>query len=594
MRNACALVIGCALSLVCRAQFAPDMPEDNSGFTPKPGWSSKRHAVAAANPLAAQAGLQMLRAGGSAIDAAIATQMVLALVEPQSSGLGGGALLLHFNGVLVEAYDGRETAPSTADEKLFLAADGKPMPFFEAVVSGRSVGTPGAISMLELAHKEYGKLPWSKLFDPAIMLAEEGFQISARLHLQLSRDRYLRQDPVAARYFYRPDGSPREVGSRLRNPELAAVLRKIAAQGSKGLMQGEVAQAIVDKVRSHPANPGLLTLDDLRNYKPVKRAALCHDYSAQARAFRICGFPPPSSGALAIGQILGILAHTRAGTLPLQNGLPSAEWLHLYTEASRLAFADRAQYLADPEFVQPPAGDWMSLLAPGYLAERAGLIQDSSMRTARAGQPGPVKTSYAPMAEQPEYGTSHISIVDGDGNALAMTTTVENQFGSRQMVSTDANRDGGFLLNNELTDFSFAPTGTTGEAVANRVEPGKRPRSSMAPTLVFEKDSGKLRLTVGSSGGPMLIHFTAKTLYGMLYWEMDAQRAIDLPNFGSLNGPSLIEAGRFPTATLEGLRSRGATVREQSMASGTQAIEITPSGLFGGADPRREGVVRGD
>jgi gamma-glutamyltranspeptidase / glutathione hydrolase len=590
---ASALLAACATAPSNFSYTPPLLPEAPSGFTEKPGWATSRFAVAAANPLATDAGYQVLKAGGSAMDAAIAVQMVLTLVEPQSSGIGGGAFLLHFNGKDVEAFDGRETAPAAADEKLFLGADGKPLAFYDAVVGGRSVGVPGTVRMLEMAHKQYGKLPWPRLFEPAIVLAEGGFKVSPRLNTMVKGDAHLKKDPVATAYFYKPDGDARDVGFNLRNPELAAVLRRIAAEGSKGLHEGEVAQAIVDKVQRHPTNPGKMTLADLAGYQPKKRAPLCHDYKAKGRDYRVCGFPPPSSGAIAVGQILGILSHTNAATIPLENGLPGANWLHLYLEASRMAFADRAQYLGDPDFVQPPAGSWTSLLEPAYLAGRARLIGPESMKVAKAGVPGPARAAYAPSLDQPEYGTSHISIVDGYGNALAMTTTIEDAFGARQMVSVRGG-PGGFLLNNELTDFSFAPADAEGKPIANRVQAGKRPRSSMAPTLVFDKTTGQLVMSGGSPGGALIIHFTAKTIYGVLEWGLNAQQAINLPNFGSLNGPSILEDKRFPPATVEALRARGAEVREQAMTSGLQAIQKTPSGLFGGADPRREGVVRGD
>lgn len=595
-----ALLAGCA-GTISPSQFAytvPAQPEGSSGYTEKPGWATEKFAVAAANPLATDAGYQILKAGGSAVDAAIAVQMVLTLVEPQSSGIGGGAFLLHSNGKAVEAYDGRETAPAAADEKLFLGADGKPVPFYDGVVGGRSVGVPGTVRMLELAHKQHGKLPWATLFQPAITLAEGGFKISARLNTLVAADPHLKKDPVAAAYFYKADGDARDVGVNLRNPELAAVLRRIAAEGSKALHEGEIAQAIVDKVQKHPTNPGKLSLADLAGYQPKKREALCHDYQVATKDFRVCGFPPPSSGAIAIGQILGILKNTDAAAKPLQDGIPSADWLHLYTEAARLAFADRAQYVADPDFVQPPAGSWSSLLAPAYLADRAKLIGAQSLKVAQPGNPGAVKTSYAPMPDQPEYGTSHISIVDAFGNAVAMTTTIEDQFGARQMVTTSAARSGGFLLNNELTDFSFAPTDAQGQPIANRVQPGKRPRSSMAPTLVFDKATGELLMSGGSPGGAAIIHYTAKTLYGVLNWGLMPQQAINLPNFGSMNGPTLLEEKRFPPATVEALRARGAEVREMNMTSGLQAITLGNAHgkklWMGGADPRREGVVMGD
>jgi len=578
---------------------APPLPEAASGWMAKPGWATHTYAVAAANPLATQAGLQMVQQGGSAVDAAIAVQMVLALVEPQSSGIGGGAFLLHFDGQHTQAYDGRETAPAGATPALFLGPDGIPLPFKDVVVGGRSVGVPGTVAMLALAHQQHGRLPWAQLFTPAIRLANEGFAISPRMATLLASEQALKDDPVAATYFYDPQGRPWPAGHVLRNPELAAVLRRIATEGPDALMRGDVARAIAAKVQRHPTNPGSLTVQDMAAYAAVVREPLCFDYrAATQRGYRLCGMPPPSSGTLAIGQILGLLNHTPAATLPLENGLPSSDWLHLYTEASRLAFADRAQYVADPAFVQPPAGNWTSLLAPDYLAQRARLIDTSphskAMPAAPAGQPGSAKLSYAPMPQQPEYGTSHISVVDAYGNALAMTTTIEDGWGSRLMVNRGVGLSGGFLLNNELTDFSFSPTDTSGRPIANRVEPGKRPRSSMSPTLVFDKATGQLVLSAGSPGGVLIIHFAAKTLYGVLNWNLNAQQAIDLPNFGPLDGSLLMEAKRFAPATLQALRERGHSVVETPMPSGLQAIQRTSGGYFGGADPRREGVVLGD
>ena len=593
-----ALLAGCASSSHFRytpPPAAPITPEGGSGWTDKPGWATEKFAVAAANPLATDAGYQVLKAGGNAIDAAVAVQMVLSLVEPQSSGIGGGAFLLHSSGRELVAWDGRETAPAAATEKLFIGADGKPMPFYDGVVGGRSVGVPGTVRMLEQAHRAHGRLPWAQLIQPAIQLAEQGFQVSPRLATMLANEKHLIKDPVAAKYFYDAAGKPWPAGHVLKNPELAEVLRGIAARGSAALLQGPLAQAIVDKVTRH-ANPGKLTLADLANYQPKRRAPLCHDLAAAGKTVEVCGFPPPSSGAIAIGQILGILAQTPGAAMkPDAAGLPTADWLHYYTEAARLAFADRAQYVADPDFVQPPGGSWLSLLDPAYLKSRAALIGAQSLKVAQPGQPGAVKTSFAPMPEQPEYGTSHISIVDAHGNALAMTTTIEDAFGARQMVK-------GFLLNNELTDFSFVPTGADGQPIANRVQPGKRPRSSMAPTLVFEKNAdgsrGPLLMSGGSPGGALIIHYTAKTLHGVLNWGLTPQQAINLPNFGSTNGPSLLEEKKFPPATVEALRTRGAEVREMNMTSGLQAITRAnvhgkPMWL-GGADPRREGVVLGD
>ena len=595
------LLAGCA-SPPSFNYTAPAQPEGSSGYTEKPGWATSKFAVAAANPLATDAGYQVLKAGGSAVDAAIAVQMVLTLVEPQSSGIGGGVFMLHFNGRETLAFDGRETAPAGVPDNLFINAAGKPMLFIEAVVGGRSVGVPGTVRMLEMAHQSHGKLPWATLFEPAISLAQNGFKVSARLNALLSAELHLKKDPVAAAYFYRSDGTAHPVGHVLKNPALAEILKSIATQGSNALHEGEIAQAIVDKVQRHATNPGFLSRADLSGYKPIRRAPLCHDYRANRRDFRLCGFPPPSSGAIAVGQILGLLNQTNAATLPLENGLPGAQWLHLYTEASRLAFADRAQYLGDPDFVHAPGGNWMNLLNPAYLADRAKLIGQApdsmSMKTARPGVPTGTQTSFAPMVDQPEYGTSHISIVDAFGNAIAMTTTIEDGFGSRQMVNVKPGLSGGFLLNNELTDFSFSPADAAGNPIANRVQPGKRPRSSMAPTLVFDKATGALVMSGGSPGGALIIHYTAKTLYGVLNWGMLAQQAINLPNFASLNGPTVLEEKRFPVSTVDALKARGHDVLEATMTSGLQAItsgQVHGTRMWlGGADPRREGVVMGD
>ncbi|MGL4190529.1 MAG: gamma-glutamyltransferase family protein [Sphaerotilus sulfidivorans] len=599
-RPAPALLAAATLLAACATPPAPPpdaglprQPEIATGQqAARPASRHARFAVAAANPLATEAGRQMLARGGSALDAAIAVQMVLTLVEPQSSGIGGGAFLLHWNGQRVQAFDGRETAPAAADERLFLTPEGKPMAFMDAVVGGRSVGVPGTVRMLEMAHAQHGRLRWAALFEPAIRLAETGFPVSPRLHAMLQADAHLRKDPTAAAFFYQPDGTPWPVGHRLKNPELAEVLRRLARDGSRALHEGEIAQAIVAKVQGHPGNPGRMTLADLAGYHAKAREAICHDHTAGSRRWKICGFPPPSSGAIAVGQILGLMARTGAAQEPLatDTGLPSADWLHTYMEASRLAFADRAQYLGDPDFVPAPGGDWRSLLDPAYLDARARLIHAQRAPTAPAGVPGPVRTSFAPMAEQIEYGTSHISIVDAEGRAVSMTTTIEDAFGARQMVR-------GFLLNNELSDFSFAPADATGRPVANRVEPGKRPRSSMAPTLVFDAE-GRLAASAGSPGGALIIHYTARTLHGLLQWRLDPQAAIDLPNFGTTGGPVVLEKGRFPAPVIEALKARGHEVREQDMTSGLQAIARgTQDGRTiwrGGADPRREGVVLGD
>lgn len=571
------------------ANRIPPAPEASSGYNAKPGWATERFAVAAANPLATEAGYRILKAGGSALDAAVAVQMVLSLVEPQSSGLGGGAVLLYWDGAQVTALDGRETAPAAVDENLFMKADGTPMDFQQAVVGGRSVGVPGTVKMLEQAHRQFGKLPWRDLLQPAIRLAEDGFEISPRLHGLLASDPALRNNPPAAAFYYQPDGTPWPVGHRLRNPALAQLLRNIADNGSDAFYRGANAQALVQQVNEQD-NAGAMTLSDLEVYQPRQRDALCNLWQQR---YQVCGFPPPSSGHLTQMQILGILE--QSSPLPaLDQGVPSAEFLHRYTEASRLAYADRAKYIADPDFVPVPGRTWNSMLAPKYLKQRAELIGPRSMGTAEAGDPGDMPLAFAPQREQPEYGTSHISIVDEQGNALAMTTTIEQAFGSRLLNDGGTGLPGGYLLNNELTDFAFEPRDAQGTPVANRVEPNKRPRSSMSPTLVFNAAGDQLLASVGSPGGAAIIHFTAKTLLGMYGWGLDAQRAIDLPNFGSFNGPTVLEAGRFPEATVKALEARGHQVNETEMTSGLQAIQRTSSGWFGGADPRREGVVMGE
>lgn len=585
-----ALLAACSAPPVLRYTI-PAQPEGASGHVDKPGWTYSRQAVAAANPLAADAGHQVLRAGGTAVDAAVAVQMVLALVEPQSSGIGGGAFLLHWDGRRVQAWDGRETAPAAADEKLFLLADGKPMPMQQAVVGGRAVGVPGAVRMLEAAHRVHGRLPWAQLMQPAIQLAEQGFAVSPRLHTQLKAETALKRDAQAAAYFYRPDGEPHPVGHRLHNPALAAVLRAIAAGGSAALHEGPIAADIARRVQTHAGNPGRLTTADLAAYRPKQREPICTDWKQR---YRVCGMPPPSSGHLAVMQMLGLLERSPPVARPVQDGMPGPDWLHVYTEAARLAYADRALYVADPDFVAPPAGRWTSLLDDAYLRQRAALIGPRSMGTAQPGAPGGERSAWAAQADQPEFGTSHISIVDADGRALAMTTTIEAVWGARLMSDGGTGLGGGFLLNNELTDFSMAPADAQGRPIANRVQPGKRPRSSMSPTLVFDRTDGRLLMSLGSPGGAAIIHFTAKTLIGTLDWGLDAQRAIDLPNFGSFNGPTVLERGRFPSATVEALKARGHSVVETDLTSGLQALQRTATGWFGGADPRREGVVSGD
>ncbi len=530
--------------------------------------------ISAANPLAAKAGLEILRAGGSAVDAAITAQMVLNLVEPQSSGIGGGAFLLHYaakNGE-IQAYDGRETAPAEATAALFLQADGKPLEFWQAVVGGRSVGAPGVLRMLELAYRDHGKLPWAKLFEPAIRIATEGFIVSPRLNGLVTRDPYLKTSPEAAAYFYDDAGEPIAIGSRLKNPALAEVFRQIAADGADAFYRGAIAQDVIATVRDIETNPGKLSLHDLASYRAKRREVLCAPY----RQWRVCGMPPPTSGGVAVLQILGILEQF---DLPAMKPA-SAEALHLITEASRLAFADRGRFLGDSDFVEVPVE---RLLDPAYLKERAGLIaSDRTMEQALPGLPSQ-NASMAVQIDPPS--TTHFSIVDAEGNAVSMTSSIENAFGSRQMVR-------GFLLNNQLTDFAFLPE-RDGKPVANRVEAGKRPRSSMSPTLVLDAD-GKLVMLVGSPGGSRIIGYVVKTIVAVLDWGLDIQAAISLPNFVGRSGPTDLESGSALTSLVPRLEALGHEVNFRTMTSGLHGIAVTPQGLEGGADPRREGVALGD
>ncbi|NUA28503.1 gamma-glutamyltransferase [Cupriavidus basilensis] len=579
------------------ATALPAAPEVSSGY--RPGMTTTyadKHMAAAANPLATEAGRKILRAGGTAIDAAVAMQAVLTLVEPQATGIGGGAFIMYWDGKHVQAYDGRETAPAGAGENLFMRPDGKPMSFSEGQIGGRSVGTPGVLRALELAHRQHGKLPWAKLFEPAIALAEQGFPISPRLYTQIAADKFLPASPEMAAYFLTPDGKPRPVGTMLKNPALAKTLREIAQRGPNVLYTGPIASEIVKQVKGS-ANPGSLSLADLKDYRAKERAPICSDY----KRWKICGMPPPSSGGIAIAQMLGSLQalearnpkYALAALTPKQVATPAGvepgiDAVHAISEAGRLAYADRGLYVADSDFVPVNVA---GLLSRDYLASRASLIGEESMDKAQAGVPPGVTVALAPDRSPPRVSTSQIVAVDDTGGAISMTTTVESYFGSHLMVR-------GFVLNNQLTDFSFVPS-ENGKPVANRVQPGKRPRSSMAPTLVFDRDSGKLVATVGSPGGSQIIEYVSKTLVGLLDWNMDVQAAINMPNFGSRNGPTELEAGLVSPALVQGLKDRGHEVAQIEMTSGTQAImrRQRPDGTWawaGGADPRREGVALGD
>ena len=527
------------------------------------------------------AGYAMLAQGGSAVDAAIAIQLVLGLVEPQSSGLGGGAFMLVHDARAKKliAYDGRETAPAAARADRFIGPDGEPLPFHDAVVGGRSVGVPGVPRLLELAHRQHGKLPWAALFAPAIALADNGFAVSPRLHALIASERHFMQ-PRIRDYFLDASDRPWPVGHLLRNPAYAATLRTLAAHGADAFYAGPMADDVIATANGFAANPGDLTRADLADYRPLRRAPVCGDY----RRYRVCGVPPPSSGGIMLLQVLAMLEPYDIRAM----GAQSLWSVHFIGEAERLAFADRDLYIADPAFVDVPAG----LLDARYLAGRAALIRSDTVFTnARPGDPP--RTPNAPRV--PAFGvgaaaefpsTSHIVVVDGAGNAVSMTTTIEDQFGSRLMTA------GGFLLNNELTDFSFVAHDAAGRPVANRVEPRKRPRSTMAPTIVYD-DAGRVFMLAGSPGGPSIVNYVAKTLVGVMDWQLDPQAAVSLGNFGSRNGPTDLEAGTQVAALAPKLRAMGYDVRVLHETSGLQAIVRTRDGWIGGTDPRREGIVRG-
>ena len=558
------------------APYADVAPEGATGRTTKFAVHATRFMAVTANPYATRAAQEMLGAGGSAVDAAIAAQLVLNLVEPQSSGAGGGAFIVHYDAATrrMAAYDGRETAPAAARPDRFLKPDGRPLTFREAVQSGMAVGTPGLLRVLELAHKKHGRLPWARLFAPAIALAEAGFAVSPRLHDLLAGDPALRNNAAARAYFYDAEGNARAVGSLLKNPAFALLLKRIAAAGPRVFYTGGVARDIAGAVAAAAA-PGDLSEADLAGFQAREREALCGRY----RVYTVCGMPPPSSGATTVLAILGELERFEMGRLRPE----SVAAVHLFAEAGRLAYADRDRYVADPDFVPVPTA---GLIDRAYLRQRGALITPArSMGHAQAGAPPGASTAYAADTLSELPATSHLSIVDAWGNAVAMTTTIEAQFGSRIMVH-------GFLLNNEMTDFAWIPQ-EGGRPVANRIEPGKRPRSSMAPTLVFDS-AGKLKLVIGTPGGQAIINFVAKTLVGVLDWNLDIQQAIALPNMGSRNRATEIERGSVLEGSAEALRAMGHEVTVTDFPSGLHGIMVTPEGLIGGSDPRREGEAMGD
>ncbi|CAH9062078.1 Glutathione hydrolase proenzyme [Pseudoalteromonas holothuriae] len=549
-------------------------PEAATGLQQKQQVVSEKFMVAAANPYASKAGQNMLAQGGSAIDAAIATQLVLTLVEPQSSGIGGGAFILFFDKKLNQlvTFDGREVAPSDADHTLFLNEQGKPVRWIDAVVGGRSVGVPGILHAFKQAHDKYGKLPWQELFQPAIKLASEGFVVSKRLNMLLHKrfNPGLEKLSPAKEYFY-PDGVPLKVGTIKKNPDLARLYTQVAQHGINAFYQGENAKAIAAAVQNSSIAPGKLTQSDLANYKSKQRDAICIDYHKN----KVCSMAPPSSGGIAVLQILKLLE----GKTLSQYKPNDPKSLHLFTQASRLAFADRNHYVADPDFVAIPTTE---LLQSDYLAKRATLITDQDNHNVPVGDPTKGGLAYAMDDGYELPSTSHVSIVDSDGNAVSMTSSIEMAFGSTVMVN-------GYLLNNQLTDFSLSPK-KEGLWVANRVEPNKRPRSSMAPVMVFNQD-GSLRLVVGSPGGSRIINYVAQTIIGVLDWQLTPQEAINLPNITNRNHYTTLEKGTELESFVPFFKQKGHKVQVRDLNSGIHAIEIKNGKLLGGADPRREGIV---
>ena len=566
-------------------------PEAATGRHTQPPVFARKYMAGAANPHASNAGASMLARGGSAVDAVIAMAMVLTLVEPQSSGIGGGAFMLHFDPVEAEvtAYDGRETAPASATPDMFIGPNGEPRHFFDAVVGGRSIGVPGLIRMLKMAHDAHGKLPWKDLFAPAIALSESGFEISDRLHHLLMRDATsehlpeplrLRAQADAGPYFYDSDGQPWPVGTKVTNLALAGVLRDVADHGPDAFYTGPLAAEIARAAREAPRHPSGMTVGDLAGYRPLERKAVCRPY----RDWQICGMPPPTSGGVTLLQILGILEmHDLSALSP-----DGPELVHLFVEAARLAYADRGLYLADPDFVDVPVD---ALLDSAYLRQRAGLI-DSTRRleSIAPGRPAGISDHWSPDASLDLPSTSHMVAVDAEGRSVSMTASIENAFGSKQMVR-------GFLLNNELTDFSFVPE-KDAKPVANRVQSGKRPRSSMAPVIVLDRSGKQFVAAIGSPGGSRIILYVARTLIGILDYGFDVQRAIEQPNFLCRGGAVELEAAPgyevWVQTVKTALEARGHEVDVRDLNSGLQGIRHRPYGYEGGADPRREGLIVGE
>lgn len=552
-------------------------PESATGWQPRDPVVVDSTLVVSAHPLATRAGMAMLDDNGSALDAAIAVQAMLTLVEPQSSGIGGGAFLLYWDAKQQQlfAYDGRETAPAAVTPDLFLNEDGSPMPWQQALVGGRSVGTPGVLRMLELAHQRHGRLPWQAPFQPAIHQAREGFNVTPRLHRLIADgiNPGLKHYPEARSYFFTADGQPLPVGTLVHNPELADSLQLIAEQGANVFYRGPLAEKIVAAVQAAGDNPGRLQAEDLANYQPRERTPLCRPY----REYRICGFPPPTSGGVTLLQILGLMAQQ---TFTI-GSLPDVDFSHLLTQASRLAYADRGRYLADSDFVEVPVD---ALLAPDYLQQRARLIDPTrDMGQAQPGTPTLLERSDDQAAERPS--TSHFVIRDAEGNLVSMTTSIEMAFGSTLMA-------GGFLLNNQLTDFSFVAE-QDGKPVANRIAPGKRPRSSMAPVMVFDQDNRPVA-ALGSPGGSRIISYVAQTLLLMLHTELPLQEILHQGHVSNRNGITELEQDTAAEQLLFELQDRGHAVTIRELNSGVHALRLRADGRWeAGVDPRREGLALG-
>ncbi|MBL8630210.1 MAG: gamma-glutamyltransferase [Rhodospirillaceae bacterium] len=568
------LVVNFTASVTAQS-FAQDIvaPEAATGRTAKDGKLAKSFMVVAANPIATNAGVEILKKGGNAIDAAVAVQLALNQVEPQSSGIGGGSFIVFWDAKAkkLTTYDGRETAPSKATERRFLRPDGKSMSRDEAIIGGHSIGVPGTVRVLDMAHKAHGKLAWAKLFDPAINIAENGYAVSPRLNGLLTEEQAMRSIAPGSTLYYTADGTPKSVGTIIKNPAYAKTLKSLAKKGADEFYTGALAKEIV-KAATSARSPSDITLADLKNYKAIERAPICMMY----RDRNICGMGPPTSGGIGVMQTLGLLERFDLAAL----GPKSVQAHHLIIDTGRLVFADRAVYIADPDFVQIPTQD---LISKDYLRTRGERLSlDKRIEKADAGQLSR-KYAYVPAASPEQISTSHFSIIDAEGNAVAMTTSIEAGFGSRVMV-------GGFLLNNTLTDFSYSDI-ANGNTVANAVGPNKRPRSSMSPTVVFDKD-GNVEIVVGSPGGPAIVGFVTQTLIGLIDWGLTPQQAVSLPHVIVGGQSAMIEPELAPMK--DALTAMGHQIRIGEFPSGIHAIRVTKDGLLGGADPRREGSVGGE